>query len=435
MSTFPALIPSTRSYSPGEFPHTAHPLLSGSEIRVRHSNTVLGVRLRLTFTAITSADLLAVRNHYRDRQGGFLPFAIPAELLSGVTTPADFTPTGHQWRYAARPSVTDVPIPGATPTNRHDLVLELESVPPENTIVSGARITVRATVRGGSAQLGAYIESFASVAGGAAVAEASTSALGAAITASASVAGGTASGNPLADPLTAEASVVGGAASAGTTDLDFASVSLLLHMDGSNGSTTFTDSSTNAVTVTANGNAQIGTAQSKFGGASALFDGSGDYLSVSSNAVFNVSGAAFTAECWVRAANVSQNGGAFFSSRIDVIYAPFEVRIDGSGVSWLIANDAVNNWVSLSSKASVISASTWHHVALVGTGSTLTFYVDGVSALTTSQPTWTSANRPLYIGAGGDAAFNGHIDEFRFTKGVARYTSNFTPPTEPFPDS
>jgi hypothetical protein len=200
MSIFPALVPSTRTYSPGEFPHTPHPLLSGSEIRVRHSNTVLGVRLRLTFQAASSADILAVRNHYNGRRGGFLPFAIPDELLSGVETPADFTPAGHQWKYASRPRVVDVPIAGTTPTNRHDLVVELVTVPPENTIVSGARITVRATVRGGSAQLGAYIESFASVVGGAvSVVTAPTEADGAAITVDASVAGGAASAE---DPWT-----------------------------------------------------------------------------------------------------------------------------------------------------------------------------------------------------------------------------------------
>ena len=58
----------------------------------------------------------------------------------------------------------------------------------------------------------------------------------------------------------------------------WSSVSLLLHMNGSNGSTTFTDSSSNNYTVTAYGHAQISTAQSKFGGASGLFDGSVDYI-------------------------------------------------------------------------------------------------------------------------------------------------------------
>lgn len=64
------------------------------------------------------------------------------------------------------------------------------------------------------------------------------------------------------------------------TDPDFASVALLLHMDGANGSASFTDSSGNAHAVTANGGAQISTAQSKFGGSSADFDAVDSYLSV-----------------------------------------------------------------------------------------------------------------------------------------------------------
>src|SRR5690606_25450842 len=69
---------------------------------------------------------------------------------------------------------------------------------------------------------------------------------------------------------------------AGSGDPYWASVVLLLHMDGADGSTMFIDSSANGLTVTANGNAQIDTAQSKFGGAAALFDGNGDYLALPS---------------------------------------------------------------------------------------------------------------------------------------------------------
>jgi len=192
MTTFPALIPSTRTYSPGEYPNTPHPLMSGSEIRVRHSNTVLGVRLRLTFQAASSDDVVAVRNHYNGRRGGFLPFAIPVELLSGVTTPADFTPAGHQWVYAARPQVVDVPIEGPTPTNRHDLVVELVTVPPENTIVAGARFRVRATLQAGSADRGAFFEVFTLLEAGAAAAIGESFTSGALIDVNASLVAGVA---------------------------------------------------------------------------------------------------------------------------------------------------------------------------------------------------------------------------------------------------
>jgi hypothetical protein len=167
MTTFPSsIIPSTRTYSPGAFPHTPHGVYDGSQVRVRHSNTVLGVRLRLFFPAITTAELMSVISHYSGQRGRFLPFAIPDDLLSGVTTPADFTPAGHQWRYAARPTVEDISIVGGT--NRHNLTIELETVPPENTIVQGARLRVRIELQAGSPQLSVFLNAIASIDAGAA---------------------------------------------------------------------------------------------------------------------------------------------------------------------------------------------------------------------------------------------------------------------------
>ncbi len=166
MALFPELIPSTRTYSPGGFPHSVHGAHGGSEARVRHSNTVLGVRLRLFFPAITSAELLTVISHYSDQRGRFLPFAIPEELLSGVDTLADFTPAGHQWRYAGRPTVEDISVDGGT--NLHNLTVELETVPPENTIVQGARLRVLSSLRAGSAKLGEFFDASTSLAAGSA---------------------------------------------------------------------------------------------------------------------------------------------------------------------------------------------------------------------------------------------------------------------------
>ena len=76
-------------------------------------------------------------------------------------------------------------------------------------------------------------------------------------------------------------------------------VSLLLHMDGANNSTTFTDRSYSPKTVTAFGNAKISTAQSKFGGASAAFDGSGDYIEFDRGTDLQFGAGDFTIEGWV----------------------------------------------------------------------------------------------------------------------------------------
>jgi hypothetical protein len=69
-------------------------------------------------------------------------------------------------------------------------------------------------------------------------------------------------------------------------------------MDGANASTSFIDNSPTPKTVVANGNIQISTAQSKFGGASAYFDGSGDFLQIANNQDFNMGSGDFTIEFW-----------------------------------------------------------------------------------------------------------------------------------------
>ena len=86
----------------------------------------------------------------------------------------------------------------------------------------------------------------------------------------------------------------------------YSAVSMLLPMDGTNGSTTFTDSSLNAITVTAVGNAQVSTTQAKYGGASAYFDGSGDYLDTAGTGIATAFGTGdFTIEFWYYPLSVS----------------------------------------------------------------------------------------------------------------------------------
>eukprot|EP01041_Mallomonas_annulata_P026842 gene26842-48282_t len=96
-----------------------------------------------------------------------------------------------------------------------------------------------------------------------------------------------------------------GGGGGGPTDPDFANVSLLCHFDGADTSTTITDNSPSPKTLTAYGNAQIDTAQSKFGGASLLLDGTGDYVSTPADTVFNFGSGEFTVEAWVRFASLT----------------------------------------------------------------------------------------------------------------------------------
>ena len=214
------------------------------------------------------------------------------------------------------------------------------------------------------------------------------------------------------------------AAPVGPTDPYFSNVSLLLHGDGANGSTTIVDNSPSPKTVTAYGNAQISTAQSKFGGASIAFDGSGDYTSATSGD-FAFGTGDFTIESWVylQATNdrtiwgyASSNSGgiALFSDSVG------QRRIYVGNSAWIIV-------------AGAFPVSTWFHAAVAREGSTLRLFQNGTligSGFNTTNFTATQ----FQVGASLYNSLWGYIDDLRITKGVARYTANFTPPTAPFPD-
>jgi hypothetical protein len=223
------------------------------------------------------------------------------------------------------------------------------------------------------------------------------------------------------------------------TDPNFSSVSLLLHMDGSNGSTTFTDSSSNAFTVTANGDTQISTAQSKFGAASGYFDGTGDYLSVADNAAFDFGSGNFTIEFWLYLTASASNGKAIISkgtwptntSSFLIYYgggSEVGFYASSSGTSWDIGNEQL---VSNPTKE------VWHHYAVTRSGNVFRGFFNGVKNFDQTYSITLEDNASaLTIGSGasGSNAINAYIDDLRITKGVARYTANFTPPTAAFPN-
>lgn len=225
------------------------------------------------------------------------------------------------------------------------------------------------------------------------------------------------------------------------TDPNFASVSLLLHMDGSNGSSTFTDSSSAARTITRFGNAQISTAQSKFGGASALFDGSGDYLTTAySTTAFDWWTSDFTIEAWVYATSWSgwARTGATqipcmignMSATTSTAYWSFGPNNNGKLTFYYFNGFA---GIAITTTAS-LPTNEWVHISATKTSSGVTLYVNETSGSTTaiSGTPQSSASFPLTIGQHQNISVNGHIDDLRITKGVAR---TIVVPTAPFPDA
>jgi hypothetical protein len=211
-------------------------------------------------------------------------------------------------------------------------------------------------------------------------------------------------------------------------DPDFASVSLLLHMDGTNGSTTFTDSSSNTLSVTANGNAQISTTQSKFGGASGSFDGSGDYLDISGSSLLAFPGE-FSVQGWARSARgTTETVFELGDYTNGILLRAFANSNDNIYVNGQLGNVNLNSF---------ISTNTWFYFSITRNSSNLVqVAIDGtVRGSATVSGTINSTNAALRIAEARNTsgqALNGYVDDFRITKGVAR---SHTPPTAPFPDA
>jgi hypothetical protein len=214
---------------------------------------------------------------------------------------------------------------------------------------------------------------------------------------------------------------------------------LLLHGDGTNGSTTFTDSEILAKTVTRYGNAQISTAQSKFGGASMLFDGDTDSVGVSDSADFDVGSGDFTIDFWWRRGVIQLD--EHICGQCDAAGTPASTSVLMMIASNELRLSVCSSTTTYSANSSGFSTdtSTWNHIAGVRNGNTLSIYLNGTSVGSTSVAGVTvnnSSNR-WSIGTIGEYSnvlysLHGYIDEFRFSKGIARWTANFTPPTQSY---
>jgi hypothetical protein len=169
------------------------------------------------------------------------------------------------------------------------------------------------------------------------------------------------------------------------------------------------------------GDAKISTLQSKWGGSSIFFDGS-DSLSIPpTNLQLNLGARNFTIEMWAYLTG-STGGFTLFQKT-----SSYELTVDSTRWVWQI-NASTNVFVT----NGTMTQNTWTHVAIVRNGSTTTLYLNG-SAYTSGTSSNPSDNtNPLRIGAGAQT-FTGYINDFRITNGLARYTSNFTPPTAAFP--
>jgi hypothetical protein len=191
------------------------------------------------------------------------------------------------------------------------------------------------------------------------------------------------------------------------------------------------------------GNAQISTAQSKFGGSSMYFDGSSDRLTILFTNDFlelGINGQNFTVEAWVYPTNSMPSAGQILSK-------------GGGTASWSTSSGAQYQWTIVSSAASwnfnsagssitvnsgTVTLNAWQHLAVTYDGTTTRTFLNGVlQSTSTSSYTAPTTRNLQYIGMTQSGGFTqeyyGYINDLRITKGYARYTANFTPPTAAFP--
>jgi hypothetical protein len=184
------------------------------------------------------------------------------------------------------------------------------------------------------------------------------------------------------------------------------------------------------------GNAQIDTSVKKYGTGSMEFDGNGDYLLPGGNADNFVFGTGdFTIEGWVYFNNLTTDHTVYDSRPASTNGAYILIDMPA-------ATDKLRFYTQSASRIesdSTLSASAWYHFALVRASGSTKMYINGTAQATTYSDTNSYLNpsgRPVIAASGFNllGGLNGFIDDLRITKGIARYTSNFTPPTLAFRD-
>ena len=228
-------------------------------------------------------------------------------------------------------------------------------------------------------------------------------------------------------------------AAAGPTDPYWSSVVALLHLDGTNGSTTITD--VKGTTCTAVNGAAISTAQSKFGGSSLLLDGTNDHVQITSpGSAFDLGSSDFTLDWWFNSANVAitsskpmwswRHTGAANNTQL-------AANLRGSCIRVTISFDGVNDATLAAFGTSSMSLvnDTWHFCRMTRSGSDFKLFIDGTQRGTTytNSTAFSNLSRDCWLGRNNLTYFPGYLDEFRVSIGVARDGSEV--PTAAFPNA
>ena len=204
---------------------------------------------------------------------------------------------------------------------------------------------------------------------------------------------------------------------------------LLLHGEGADGVQSFLDSAQGHV-VTAVGNTNTYSAQKVFGISSIFFDGQGDWLTIPNGPEFDLGSSDFTFDTRWRYTSVNAHR-AFISTDTYTLYwnTAGQINFTYTGLD-SVGHLAQWNWSP--------SINTWYHVAFVCRNGFLTVYINGGS-LGSSSVLGGGIKAPttsFFIGAKSDGTLvaAGFMDEFRYSRGFAQWSANFTPPAAAYSD-
>lgn len=231
----------------------------------------------------------------------------------------------------------------------------------------------------------------------------------------------------------------------------YANVSLLLTGQGTPSSSSIVDSSVNNWAITNNSNLVTYNATSpQVGSTSMRFTGTGNYLRIPQSGVANVGNGDFTLEGWVKFDTATTYQTIIWLNGAPGTNAYAGIRVDisnsTSGVFRNFISYTGTGWATSSLyTTTTINSNTWYYYTMVRSGTTITVYTNGVAegtytvganSIYSAAENWIGAKN---IGSAGTPSVNqpvtGYIEQLRLTVGVARYTTDFTPPTTLMPTS
>ena len=200
------------------------------------------------------------------------------------------------------------------------------------------------------------------------------------------------------------------------------------------------DASQSSGTLTLNGDAASSTTQTKYASSSIYFDGS-DHISIPSDDRFVLASGDFTVEMWVYIVSTSDSYGRLIECGAYNISGTWRINYNNTASSLVFQIGAPSSRPEITT-STALTLNTWYHIAVVRSGNTIKMFVNGTQEggdLSYSGSFVGPTFDEMLIGTGVASSsnntlqnfFNGYLEDLRITKGLARYTSSFTPPTSP----